>query len=43
MIPASARYTPNASFREVYDHVFKAFKLLYRNNKKLFALLNAGD
>jgi len=41
MIPALARYTPNASFREVYDRGFGAFKLLYRNNRKLFALLNA--
>ena len=43
MIPASARYTPNVSFRDVYDRAFKVFKMLYRNNKKLFALLNAKD
>jgi xylulokinase len=41
MIPVSAGYTPNTSFHGVYERGFEAFKLLYKNNKKLFASLNA--
>ncbi len=39
-IPAVHTYEPNPDNREVYDRNFEAFKLLYKNNKKAFAILN---
>ncbi len=33
-------YTPDPSVKAVYDKNFEAFKLLYKNNKKAFAILN---
>jgi xylulokinase len=39
-IPVKRRYTPRSEFKEIYSRNFKAFQELYKNNKKLFRLLN---
>ncbi|WP_073995917.1 xylulokinase [Arcanobacterium urinimassiliense] len=41
-IKAAKRYEPNPEVKAVYDRNFVAFKTLYKNNKKTFALLNGG-
>ncbi|CQB89215.1 Uncharacterised protein [Chlamydia trachomatis] len=41
-IKAAKRYEPNPEVKAVYDRNFAAFKTLYKNNKKTFALLNGG-
>lgn len=40
LIPASAKYTPNASNAAAYDHYFEVFKSLYKNNAQAYKLLN---
>ncbi len=39
-IPADHVYEPNPENKEVYDRNYKAFRTLYANNKKTFAILN---
>lgn len=39
-IKVNAIYYPNPANKEVHDRNFKVFKLLYKNNKKSFKLLN---
>jgi xylulokinase len=39
-IPIKRRYTPRSEFKDVYEQNFKAFQELYKNNKKVFLLLN---
>lgn len=39
-IPADHVYEPNPENKEVYERNYKAFRTLYANNKKTFAILN---
>lgn len=39
-IPAVAVYDPNPDNKAVYDKNYAAFRMLYKNNKKAFAILN---
>lgn len=39
-IPAVAVYDPNPENKAVYDKNYKAFRILYKNNKKAFEILN---
>ena len=41
MIQPNAEYTPNKGLKAVYDRNYSAFKMLYRNNRKIFRLLNS--
>lgn len=41
LVPASATYYPQEENREVYCKNYKAFKQLYKNNKRTFEMLNA--
>jgi len=36
-------FYPNPANRTLYDRLFKAFKLLYRQNRKWYAMMNAGN
>lgn len=40
IITADATYAPNSENREIYDKSYKAFKSLYKNNKRTYHLLN---
>lgn len=40
LVKANHKYSPNPATRQVYDRTFKAFKLLYKNNKAVFGMLN---
>ncbi|MDY5584451.1 MAG: FGGY-family carbohydrate kinase [Arcanobacterium sp.] len=42
LVPATNRYEPRSEFTSVYERNFKAFKQLYKNNKRTFHLLNGG-
>jgi xylulokinase len=42
-VPVKRRYTPRSEFKEIYDRNFRAFAKLYKNNKKLFRLLNQSS
>ena len=39
MIPAVKVFHPDDSLKQVYDRNFEVFKLLYKSNKKLFAMM----
>jgi xylulokinase len=34
------RYTPDPQNRQLYDHLFREFKKLYKQNKKWYARMN---
>lgn len=40
LIPVRKTYEPRREYRAVYDAQFRAFKDLYRNNRRLFRFLN---
>lgn len=40
LVKANHKYSPNPANRQVYDRNFQAFKLLYKNNKTIFGMLN---
>ena len=42
LIKVNAVYYPNPDNKEVHDRNFKVFKLLYKNNKNTFKILNSG-
>jgi xylulokinase len=42
-IPVKRCYRPRSEFKGIYDQNFKAFQELYKNNKKLFRLLNQSS
>ena len=41
IIRPNAEYTPNKAIKIAYDKNYSAFKMLYKNNKKTFHLLNS--
>lgn len=43
LIPASKTFKPNPANKAVYDRNYEVFKLLYKSNKKNFAMLNAKE
>lgn len=43
LIKANAAYYPNPANRIVYDRNFKVFKMLYKNNKNIFRVLNGME
>jgi len=40
LITANQIYFPNAAHRKVHDRNFKCFKMLYKNNKSIFRIMN---
>lgn len=42
LIKANATYYPNAANKSVHDRNFNVFKLLYKNNKNTFKILNSS-
>jgi xylulokinase len=40
LIPVRKAYAPRREYRAGYDAQFRVFKDLYRNNRKLFKVLN---
>lgn len=42
LIQIKERYSPNMENKAIYDRYFKVFKSLYKNNKKVFSILNDG-
>ena len=40
-IEIKASYTPNSANRAIYDKHFKAFKMLYKQNRKWHAMMNS--
>lgn len=43
LVKANAVYYPNPANRLVHDRNFKAFKLLYKNNKNIFRMMNGME
>lgn len=43
LIPASAKYYPNAKDKAVYDRNYSVFKRLWKCNKENFAILNGSN
>lgn len=43
LIKANAVYSPNPANRIVYDRNYKVFKMLYKNNKNLFRIMNGME
>jgi len=40
LIKYKKEYKPNPANREIYDELFKEFKVIYKNNKKMYRRLN---
>jgi len=40
LIKYKKEYKPNPANREIYDELFKEFKIIYKNNKKMYRRLN---
>ncbi|XCB29105.1 hypothetical protein RQN30_07440 [Arcanobacterium hippocoleae] len=42
LVQAAHTYEPNPGNKQIYDRSFRAFKQLYQNNQRTFALLNGN-